>query len=72
MNNELILDNHVIKKDIRSILSLLQIQIVHINGKLRDIKFTGDQVAITCPFHNNGMESHPSCFIYVGEDEKIP
>lgn len=72
MNNELILDNHVIKKDIRSILSLLQIQIVHINGKLRDIKFTGDEVAITCPFHNNGMESHASCFIYVGEDEKIP
>ena len=70
MNNELIIDKHVIKKDIRAILSKLKGELT--NGKLADIKYTSDQVAVTCPYHNYGKESHPSCFIYVGDDEKIP
>lgn len=69
MNNELILDNHVIKKDIRSILSLLRSQIT--NGKLSDITYKQDQVSVTCPFHSEGQEKHPSCSIYIG-DEGLP
>ena len=68
--NQLIVDNHLIKKDIKSILTLLKSQLI--NGKLNDIKHTGDEVAVTCPFHNEGKESHPSCFIYVGDNEDIP
>ena len=67
MNNELIIDNHVIKKDIKSILSLLKSQIT--NGKLNDINYKQDQVSVTCPFHNEGQEKHPSCSIYVGSEE---
>lgn len=70
MNDELIIDKHVIKKDIRAILSKLKAELT--NGKLADIRYTSNQVAVTCPFHNEGRESHPSCFIYIGEDEKIP
>ena len=70
MSNELIIDNHIIKKDIRAILSKLRAELT--NGKLADIRYTGDQVAVTCPYHNYGKESHPSCFIYVGDDEKMP
>lgn len=68
--NELIIDNHVIKKNIRAILSKLKGELT--NGKLADIRYTGDQVAVTCPYHNYGKESHPSCFIYIGDNEKIP
>ena len=68
--NQLIIDNHIIKKDIRAILSLLKSS--NFNGKLNDIKYTGDQVAVTCPFHNEGKESHSSCFVYVGDGDSIP
>ena len=68
--NQLIIDNHIIKKDIKAILSLLKSS--NFNGKLNDIKYTGDQVAVTCPFHNEGKESHSSCFIYVGDGDSIP
>jgi DNA primase len=70
MNEELIIDNHVIKEDIRAILSKLKAELT--NGKLADIKYKSNQVIVTCPFHKDGRESHPSCSIYVGEDEKIP
>lgn len=63
--NNLILDNHVIKKDIKSILDLLKSQLD--NGKLKNIKYKGDQVQITCPFHKDGKEETPSCGIYVGD-----
>ena len=68
--SELIIDNHVIKQDIREILSTLKSQLN--NGKLSNIQYKGDEVSITCPFHKDGKENKPSCFIYVGEDEKIP
>lgn len=68
--SELIIDNHVIKQDIKEILSTLKSQLN--NGKLSNIQYKGDEVSITCPFHKEGKENKPSCFIYVGEDEKIP
>ena len=68
--SELIIDNHVIKQDIKEILSTLKSELS--NGKLSNIQYKGDEVSITCPFHKDGKENKPSCFIYVGEDEKIP
>ena len=68
--SELIIDNHVIKQDIKEILSTLKSELS--NGKLSNIQYKGDEVSITCPFHKGGKENKPSCFIYVGEDEKIP
>ena len=67
---ELIIDNHVIKQEIKEILSTLKSQLN--NGKLSNIQYKGDEVSITCPFHKEGKENKPSCFIYVGEDDKIP
>ena len=68
--SELIIDNHVIKQSIKEILSTLKSQLN--NGKLSNIRYKGDEVSITCPFHKDGKENKPSCFIYVGDDEKIP
>lgn len=68
--SELIIDNHVIKQDIKEILSTLKLELS--NGKLSNIQYKGEEVSITCPFHKDGKESRPSCFIYVGEDAKIP
>lgn len=68
--NQLIIDNHAIKQDIKEILSTLKSELS--NGKLSNIQYKGDEVSITCPFHKEGKENKPSCFIYVGEDGKIP
>ena len=68
--SELIIDNHVIKQDIKEILSTLKSELS--NGKLSNIQYKGDEVSITCPFHKDGKENKSSCFIYVGGDEKIP
>ncbi len=68
--NNLIIDNHIIKKDIRSILDLAKSQIT--NGKLKTIKYNDvDNVTITCPYHNDGLENNPSCSIYTGNSEKL-
>lgn len=62
--NDLIIDNHVIKKDIKAILSTLKEKTV--NGKLAVIHYDPESVRITCPFHKDGLEKKPSCGIYVG------
>ena len=64
---DLIIDNHLIKKDIRAILELLKSEIT--NGKLATIKYDPESVQITCPFHKDGLEKRPSCGIYVGNGE---
>lgn len=68
--SNLVLDNHIIKKDIKAILSAARNKIT--NGKLASINFKGDEVSVTCPFHKEGKESKPSCGIYVGDDSKLP
>lgn len=68
MSNDLIVDNHVIKKDIKNILGLLKSQS---NNKLNNINYKQNQVLITCPFHSDGQEKHPSCSIYIGEDDTL-
>lgn len=68
--SELIIDNRIIKQDIKEILSVLKSQLN--NGKLSNLQYKADEVSVTCPFHKDGKENKPSCFIYVGDDEKIP
>ena len=67
--NNLIIDNHVIKKDIKEILSSLSTYID--NGKLKTIIYQQLNVKVTCPHHKNGMEETPSCNIYVGDDDNV-
>lgn len=69
MANDLIINNHIISKDIKAILEEVKSELT--NGKLNHIKYSNDEVQITCPFHNNGLEKRPSCFIYVGDDDKV-
>ena len=64
--NDLIIDNHVIKKDIKAILTALKEKTI--NGKLAVIHYNPESVRITCPFHKDGLEKKPSCGIYVGND----
>lgn len=59
---ELILYNRIIDADIEDILNKLKVES---GGKyLKTIKSKGDNVAITCPFHKDGQENKPSCFVY--------
>ena len=69
--NNLIIDNHVIKKDIKAILS--ELKAIIINGKLKDVEYKPDNVRITCPNHEhkNGHEDKPSCDIYIGDSDKV-
>lgn len=65
--NDLIINNHIIKKDIKAILTLLKSQMT--NGKLSAIHYDPESVRITCPFHKDGLEKNPSCGIYVGDND---
>lgn len=38
------------------------------SGKLKAILPKGDNVLITCPYHKDGQESHPSCQVYSRTD----
>ena len=67
---KLIIEGHVIEQNIDAILTKIREQTG--GEKLHDIKHVVDGVRVTCPSHKEGKESHPSCGIYVGSDEKIP
>ncbi|MBQ6631028.1 MAG: toprim domain-containing protein [Romboutsia sp.] len=58
----LIINNHIIDYNLQSILVAIQEKT---NGRyLNTIKRQGDNIAITCPFHKDGQERHPSCYVY--------
>ena len=60
----LYIKNFKIKTSILDILNELKF---YLHGaKLRQIEIKGDEIRVTCPFHKNGQESKPSCFIYIG------
>lgn len=63
-------DNYIINKSIEEILTLLRITLA--NGKLKDIKNKGDNLLVTCPHHENGLENTPACNIYIGDDLNLP
>ena len=63
-------DNYEITTDVKDILSRLQLSLT--NGKLKDINYKKDDIIVTCPHHNNGLEEKPACNIYIGDDDKLP
>ena len=67
--SKLIIDNHVIKQDIKSIIH--ELKKYSSPGKLKSAKYEKDNVTITCPVHKDGQENTPSCNIFVGESEDI-
>ena len=63
----LILNNHLIDAEISDILKKLRED--NSKGYLRDIgKENNDNIKITCPFHKEGRENHPSCYVYTGRE----
>lgn len=65
----LVLGNKVITTPIVEILNQVKSEIT--NGKLSTIREKHDNINVTCPFHKNGLENHPSCNIYVGDSSDI-
>lgn len=60
----------VIKSELSEIINRLRIESSYY---LRDVENKGDYIRCTCPFHKNGVESHPSCSVYARTDnDKIP
>ena len=66
--NTLKIDNYIIKTPIIDILK--DIKVALSNQKLNDIRKKGDSIMVTCPFHSEGQESHPSCGIYIGNKQE--
>ncbi len=60
---ELIINNKVIDDNIENILYRIRAES---QGKYLSIigKENNDNIKITCPFHKQGKETHPSCFVY--------
>ena len=62
----LILNNHVIDTNLYDIL--LRLKSDSNNRYLNNIRKSNDDYAISCPFHKDGQENHPSCFVYARTD----
>lgn len=63
----LVLGNYTVSTPLYDILTDLKKELT--NGKLATIQKKGSYISVTCPFHNDGMEKHPSCGIYIGDTE---
>lgn len=66
---DLVIYNKVIRADLVELLNRVREE----SGGyyLKSIKKTGDNVAVTCPFHKDGRENRPSCYIYNGDDKSV-
>lgn len=64
----LIINKHIIDSDLYTIL--LKLKSESNNRYLHTIRISGENIAITCPFHKEGKEKHPSCFIYAKTDNQ--
>lgn len=63
---ELVIHNRIIDTDVEEILERLYVQC---EGKfLKRMNRKSDFISITCPFHKDGQESHPSCSVYNRHD----
>jgi len=62
---ELKIKNYVINTPLIDILKKVKGELL--NGKLKDIQDKHDSIRVTCPFHKEGLEDHPSCSIYCGD-----
>ena len=67
----LVINKHIIDTDLYDILIKLRQET---NGRyLHIIKNSGDNIAISCPFHKDGQEKHASCFVYKRTDsDNVP
>lgn len=63
---EIKIGNKLISASIYDILSELKKETKY----LSDIQVRNDEIMVTCPFHKNGKESHPSCSIHDNEADK--
>ena len=61
----LIIENRCIKEPIDSILKVVRAE----TGYLKDIFVKSNQVICTCPFHKDGREKKPACFVYSDVDK---
>lgn len=69
MSNQIIINNKIIYASIENILKDLKNELT--NDKLQTIQIRGSNIRVSCPEHKDGLEKHPSCGIYDGEDSKI-
>lgn len=67
MRGEMRINNYVIQTPIIEMLQDIQSKLL--NGKLRDIRERGDEIVATCPFHKDGKEEKPSCYVYCGDSK---
>lgn len=60
-------DNYIIETPLIDIIRRLQIVLT--NGKLKDVKESATDIAVTCPndAHSGGREHHPDCRINIDE-----
>ena len=63
----LVLGNYTVSTSLYDILVDLKKELT--NGKLATIQKKGSYISVTCPFHNDGLEKHPSCGIYIGDTD---
>ena len=67
----LVLNKRIIDADLYDIL--LKLREDSGGQYLGIIKKSNDNYAISCPFHKNGNEQHPSCFVYLRNDnDNVP
>lgn len=66
----LIVNGKTINGDIKDILNKLKLE-AHKPHLFKDMKNSGDYLMITCPFHSNGKEEHPSSGIVQTNTNKM-
>jgi DNA primase len=66
---DLIIKNKIINAPIDVILKKLREETG--NHYFRQILNKGNNWSVTCPFHKNGQESHPSCQVYCGDSSDV-
>lgn len=64
----LIIRNYIITTPIITIIRRLRAESSY--QYFKDIQEKGEYIRVTCPFHKDGQESHPSCSIYSNYDSE--
>lgn len=68
--SRLVINKHIITSSIEDILK--RIREITNNKYCRIINKRGNNVSISCPYHKDGQEHRPSCYVYANEDGEIP
>lgn len=64
---QLIIGNKVINAPIPTILDTLRKETGY--RYFREVRAKGKNYSVTCPFHKNGQENHPSCQVFCDESD---